>query len=674
MWKKVLAGILSVAVVLVELSAVQKLVVPKYMDNVLEGAFTQEYYKETTKHDVIFVGDCEVYENFSPIELWNDYGITSYIRGNAQQLIWQSYYMLEDTLRYEKPKVVVYNVQSLTHNTPQKEEYNRMTIDGMKWSKYKYQNIKASMMPEENMLDYVFPLLRYHSRITELTKSDITYYNKKKKVTHNGYYMRVDALAYNEDTALEEDKPKNTKFGSNAMKYMDMMRDLCKKNNIKLVLVKAPSLSPKWFDEYEQQVEEYASKNNNDGKVTAKNKGVAIITITKGKVKKQITVNVKTSQKHTSINTLPEELKISKPMIIYSDKSTDVLYHVTNKGSGPMIKVTAQYTVTVTKSKPVTGSAVTSESSSQKKYNFKSAFNKISKGKQVELKSSLVLSDNSDIKSAVLNKIIYHSGESKITYYPKTGKWSASRSNIDVKAPVISGLVGDNAYNKHYKDVVRTVYKENKSWLLKYVSAKDEHDGKVKVTVDTSKIKWNKKGIYTVTYYAKDKAGNTASVKTKVAVRKSSDSYDRYASSILKNITKQSWSDEKKARAIYKYVRGKMAYIDSNDHKSWERSSVYALRYNSGNCFCFYSLSRLLLTRCGIPNQTVTRYRGHAGHWWNFVYVRGGWYHFDTTPRRIQGWFCLWTDSQLTAYSNRAGHSHIWNHSWVPASSKKKIS
>ena len=264
MWKKVLAGILSVAVVLVGLLAVQKLVVPKYMDNVLEGAFTQEYYKETTKHDVIFVGDCEVYENFSPIELWNDYGITSYIRGNAQQLIWQSYYMLEDTLRYEKPKVVVYNVQSLTHNTPQKEEYNRMTIDGMKWSKYKYQNIKASMMPEENMLDYVFPLLRYHSRITELTKSDITYYNKKKKVTHNGYYMRVDALAYNEDTALEEDKPKNTKFGSNAMKYMDMMRDLCKKNNIKLVLVKAPSLSPKWFDEYEQQVEEYASKNNLD--------------------------------------------------------------------------------------------------------------------------------------------------------------------------------------------------------------------------------------------------------------------------------------------------------------------------------------------------------------------------------------------------------------------------
>ena len=264
MWKKILAGILSIVIVISGLYAVQKLVVPKYMDNVLEGAFTQEYYEETTKHDVIFVGDCEVYENFSPVELWNDYGITSYIRGNAQQLVWQSYYMLEDTLRYEKPKVVVYNVQSLTHNTPQKEEYNRMTIDGMQWSKSKIENIKASMMSDENILDYVFPLLRYHSRITELTKSDFTYYNKKKKITHNGYYMRIDSLAYDEENALKEDKPNNMKFGANAMKYMDMIRDLCRENNIKLVLVKAPSLSPKWFDEYEQQVQEYAEENKLD--------------------------------------------------------------------------------------------------------------------------------------------------------------------------------------------------------------------------------------------------------------------------------------------------------------------------------------------------------------------------------------------------------------------------
>ena len=102
--KKIAVGILSAAVVVLLFAVLQRLVQPKYADDILEGNFTAEYYQETTKHDVLMIGDCEVYENFDPIYLWKNYGITSYIRGNAQQLTWQSYYMLEDTLKYEKPK------------------------------------------------------------------------------------------------------------------------------------------------------------------------------------------------------------------------------------------------------------------------------------------------------------------------------------------------------------------------------------------------------------------------------------------------------------------------------------------------------------------------------------------------------------------------------------------
>ena len=70
----------------------QRLLMPKYMTDIVEGALTAEYYEETTNHEVLFVGDCEVYENFSPITLYQEYGISSYIRGSAQQLAWQSYY------------------------------------------------------------------------------------------------------------------------------------------------------------------------------------------------------------------------------------------------------------------------------------------------------------------------------------------------------------------------------------------------------------------------------------------------------------------------------------------------------------------------------------------------------------------------------------------------------
>lgn len=69
------------------------------------------------------------YTSFSPVELYNKYGITSYIRGSAQQLIWHSYYLLEEMLERENPKIVVYNVLAMKYDEPQKEAYNRMTID-----------------------------------------------------------------------------------------------------------------------------------------------------------------------------------------------------------------------------------------------------------------------------------------------------------------------------------------------------------------------------------------------------------------------------------------------------------------------------------------------------------------------------------------------------------------
>ena len=65
----------------------QMLLTPKYMDHSPEGALIGEYYENAGGNDVIFIGDCEVYENFSPITLWEEYGITSYIRGSAQQTI-----------------------------------------------------------------------------------------------------------------------------------------------------------------------------------------------------------------------------------------------------------------------------------------------------------------------------------------------------------------------------------------------------------------------------------------------------------------------------------------------------------------------------------------------------------------------------------------------------------
>ncbi|MBE5889213.1 MAG: SGNH/GDSL hydrolase family protein [Lachnospiraceae bacterium] len=257
--KRIIAGLLVVAVTIGSLWLLQRLLVPKYQTGIVEGSLIEEYYKDKSDHEVLFIGDCEVYENFSTITLWEKYGITSYIRGSAQQLIWNSYYLLEDTLRYETPKVVVFNVLSLKYNTPQSEAYNRMSIDGMKWSQSKIDNINASMMKDENFIDYVFPILRYHSRWSELTSDDFEHIFTKDLVSHNGYYMRVDVKP-------QEEFPDPTPLpdytlGANAMGYLQKMADLCKEKGIELVLIKAPTEFPHWYDQWDAQVVEFAKKN-----------------------------------------------------------------------------------------------------------------------------------------------------------------------------------------------------------------------------------------------------------------------------------------------------------------------------------------------------------------------------------------------------------------------------
>ena len=258
----ILRRVIAVGLVLfIVLYLLQRLLMPKYITGIVEGAFVSEYYREENKDfDVIFVGDCEVYENFSPVALWNEYGINSYIRGSAQQYIWQSYYLLEDTLRYHKPKVVVFNIQSLQYDESQSEAYNRMTLEGMKWSSAKVGSIHASMTEDEHFIDYVFPILRYHDRWKELTSDDVKYMFKTKPITFNGYYMRTDVRAAGD---IPEGRPlENYSFGDKAWEYLDKIRKLCKENDIELVLIKAPSLYPYWYDEYEAQVEAYASTYN----------------------------------------------------------------------------------------------------------------------------------------------------------------------------------------------------------------------------------------------------------------------------------------------------------------------------------------------------------------------------------------------------------------------------
>lgn len=258
-WRRFLRVTVSGIIICSMLFLLQRLLVPKYSVGTQDGAMIAEYYDDAPKHNLIIIGDSEMYENISPLVLWQNYGINCYIRGSAQQLIWQSCYLLEDTLRHETPEAVIINITSMQYAEPQKESYNRMTLEGMRWSTSKVKAIFASMTEEESFWEYVFPLLRYHSRWNDLSDDDFRLMFSEEPVSLNGYMMQVGVKPAEN---VPEGRPlADYTFSDTCYEYLDKITALCKEHGVELILMKSPSVYPVWYDEWDAQMKEYAQKN-----------------------------------------------------------------------------------------------------------------------------------------------------------------------------------------------------------------------------------------------------------------------------------------------------------------------------------------------------------------------------------------------------------------------------
>ena len=252
----------AVVGVLVVFFVLQRLLVPKYASVAIEGGLIREYYDSSMDHDVIFVGDCEVYANFSTVALWEEFGITSFIRGSPQQLVWQSYYLLEDTLLYaqEKPRVVVLNIMAMQHGEPQYEPYNRLTLDGMRLSPVKVRAVAASRLEDEDWLSYFLPFFRYKDHWRDLGFEDLRFFFRDPRVSVSGFMIRSDTVPVG---FMPEPLPRGDyRFSDMAYSYLESIVKLTREHDIELVLIKAPNLYPFWFDEWEEQIVDFADENN----------------------------------------------------------------------------------------------------------------------------------------------------------------------------------------------------------------------------------------------------------------------------------------------------------------------------------------------------------------------------------------------------------------------------
>ncbi len=207
------------------------------------------------------------------------------------------------------------------------------------------------------------------------------------------------------------------------------------------------------------------------------------------------------------------------------------------------------------------------------------------------------------------------------------------------------------------------------------VSVTDNKDKELKFSVDNSKVNLKKEGTYPVTYTATDMAGNKASKKINVVVKKfvvTEDMVNELSDKILAKITKSSMSKREVAYAIYSWTKKNISYSGDSDKSDWLAEAYRGMTNKVGDCFTYFSVAQAMLTRVGIDNMEVNRVGGRTRHYWSLVNVGEGWYHFDSCPNRDGKESFMLTDKEVEEYTEKRGNNYyIYDKTLYPATPEK---
>lgn len=201
------------------------------------------------------------------------------------------------------------------------------------------------------------------------------------------------------------------------------------------------------------------------------------------------------------------------------------------------------------------------------------------------------------------------------------------------------------------------------------VSVTDMCTEKLSLSVDNSSVKINVPGVYPIIYTARDSAGHETVEKCNLTVREivySLDEVNAMADRVLARIINPAMSPYDKVSAIFNYVKSHVAYISHSEKGNYIRAAYEGLAFGKGDCYVYASVSKVLLTRAGIPNYDIAKIPASTQHYWNLVDIGSGWLHFDTTPRKDHPVIFLWDDPTMMAYSNQHNKSHNYDHSIYP--------
>lgn len=252
-------AIFIIAVFSISLITASKILTLKSLDGYEQ---MQAFYKQKENTvDVLFLGSSKVFCQIDTGILWDQHGMSAFDLGGAEAPPWNSYFYLKEALKTQNPKVIIYDASIIGFRnevmfTP--ESWTIINNYGMKWNENRINQLLVNTDGKKQFKSLLFPLNTMHSRYKELVTNDFNDF--KNSINFKGFDYRNTTVPFEtpDMTNVLEFDP----IGEKHEKYLKMIIDLARENNIPIVVMISPYVVSEQEERYFNTVGLICKENN----------------------------------------------------------------------------------------------------------------------------------------------------------------------------------------------------------------------------------------------------------------------------------------------------------------------------------------------------------------------------------------------------------------------------
>ena len=194
------------------------------------------FFEDEQGFDVLFMGTSRVLDAVQPLEMWRDYGFTSYNMGNNSEPLEMTYHVLDLAMDTHVPEIAVIDVFYITHAIDEEwaYSYRHIFLDEVPLSKEKIDAVRATL-PQDNWLEFLMPFSLYHGRWEEILAG-----NTERMVDCEPFMMGGELRSGrvpNDTYTLTDEMAEKEQPGEQALRSIVQ---LCRENGVQPVFVALP--------------------------------------------------------------------------------------------------------------------------------------------------------------------------------------------------------------------------------------------------------------------------------------------------------------------------------------------------------------------------------------------------------------------------------------------------